>query len=117
MKHVRYTEPKPNFTRTMRIQDFVSLGIPAPPADAVWSTANGFTVVMSNKVSDSLVAKLPEDFMIMKELGDDEILSNDVMVTSSDQSASVDPKKSSDDSQGDPDDDDESLTGDDDLDA
>lgn len=103
MKEVRYIRVKPNFRRIMRVKDFVALGIDPPASDQMWSAQNRFTVVMSNELSDSLVAKLPAEFMIMNELGDDD--------APIDESASSDPQEQSDASEGDPDDDDESLTG------
>jgi hypothetical protein len=112
MPAVRYIRIRKGFKRTLRVKDLEQLGIPHEGQPLSWGVHNGFTIVMSKEMSDSLVAKLPNEFIALPVKGEDESPSTD----SVDDSESDDPQESVVDSEGDPEDDDESSTGDDDPD-
>lgn len=108
MKNVHYIKPKANFVRTLRPQDLASLGIDAKET-LVWSPENNFRLTLNNKVSESLVAKLPAEFRAIDVDGDDEPVEVvDPMTTIQSPQAVVN------DSEGDENDDDESSTLDED---
>lgn len=113
MRRVRYIKVRANFTRTLRVKDLEMLGIPHLNKPLSFHSGNQFTLVMSNKMAESLVAKLPKEFMMFDPEGDDETPEVLEPLTSLMPSINSKPEESSDDSLGDPDDDDESSTGDD----
>jgi hypothetical protein len=117
MKTVRYARPRPNFSRTFRVKDMDRLGIPHLGQPISFNMGNQFQVVMSNKMSESFVAKLPGEFILFDIKGNDEAPEVLEPLTSLTPSASSNPQESLFDSEGDPDDDDESSTGDDDPEA
>ena len=116
MKRVRYARPRPNFTRTFRVKDLDQLGIPHFDEPISFHSGNRFEVVMSNRMSESFVAKLPNEFILFDVDGDDEAPEVLNQMTSITPSASSNLQELPFDSLGDPDDDDESSTGDDDPD-
>lgn len=71
MKSVHYLHPRANFTRSLRVKDLDALGIEVKE-DLVFEPKNKFTIVLSNKTSDSLVAALPKEFKAYPADGDDE---------------------------------------------
>lgn len=108
MKNVHYTKPKSNFVRTLRPIDLASLGIDTKET-LVWSPQNNFCLTLNNKLSDSLVDKLPKEFRVVDINDDDEpVAVIDPMTTIQT------PQAVSDDSEGDENDDDESSTLDED---
>lgn len=108
MKHVHYIKPKPNFVRTLRPVDLASLGIQSKET-LEWSPQNSFCLTLANKLSDSLVDKLPKEFRAVDIDDDDEPVEViDPMTTIQT------PQAVSDDSEGDENDDDESSTLDED---
>ena len=111
MKNVHYAKPKPNFVRTLRPVDLASLGIDTKET-LVWSAGNNFCMTLSNKLSDSLVAKLPTEFRVVDIDDDDETVAViDPMTTI------LTPQAVSDDSEGEENDDDESSMLDEDEDS
>jgi hypothetical protein len=107
MKTVSYKRPRKNFRRTLRPIDLASLGIQTKET-LVWSGENQFSLVLNNKLSESLVAKLPNEFSMVDADGDEPDADDDE--SSEDQS-----EESPSDSDDDGNDDDESSTGDDPL--
>jgi len=63
MKAVRYANPRSGYVRILRTTDLDSLGIKHKGEDLVWSKENNFTIVMNNQMSDSLVERLPTEFI------------------------------------------------------
>jgi hypothetical protein len=63
MKSVRYTKGSKGIIRVMRPQDLDRLHVPHDGEDLVWNQANNFTIVMNNRMSDSLVERLPTEFV------------------------------------------------------
>lgn len=70
MKNVHYLNPMPDFIRILRPIDLASLGIHTKET-LVWSPDNNFCVTLNNKVSDSLVDKLPTEFRAIDVDGDE----------------------------------------------
>jgi len=70
MKNVHFVRAKKDFVRILRPIDLASLGIQAKET-LVWSEQNKFCLVLNNKLSDSLVEKLPEDFLATDAEGDE----------------------------------------------
>lgn len=115
MRSVRYTKNnRSSHKRTLRSSDFVLLGIDGVDHDVTWSAENGFTVVMNNKVSDSLVEALPNEFAIVGEDEPDPVVLDPM--TSLASSASLSPEESLDSSQDDENDDEGDSSADDDPD-
>lgn len=110
MKRVRYARPRANFERILRVSDLDALGVPHKGEPLVWNQANGFEIVMSNKMSESLVDKLPKEFILFDTDGEDEAPEVLEPMTSLAQSASDEPEELPDESESAGDDDDESLT-------
>lgn len=107
MKNVHYLKPKPNFVRTLRPIDLASLGIDTKET-LVWSAGNNFCMTLSNKLSESLVEKLPTEFRAVDIDDDDELVEvSDPMTTIQT------PQAVSDELEEDENDDDESSTLDD----
>lgn len=80
MKTVRWARPAANKRRILRVQDLVMLGIPdVSKTDLVWDKDNKFEIVMSNKASDSLAAKLPTEFVIFDAGGEDDDESDPIL--------------------------------------
>lgn len=117
MKSVRYMYPRANFRRVLRPTDLERLGMINVKETLVWEPENGFTIVMNNKLSDSLVDKLPSEFIALDADGDDEAPVVLEPMTSIAQSTSGNPAGSPIEAVPNLDDDDESSTDDDDLDA
>lgn len=109
MTTVRYARPKRNFERVLRVKDLDRLGILHAGQPLVWNDANGFQIEMSDEMSDSLVEKLPTEFIVFKPRQKDEI---HLDASASDESASADSVGSADASVDDEDDDDESSADD-----
>lgn len=107
MKTVSYKRPRKNFTRTLRPIDLARLGIQSKET-LVWSGENQFSLVLNNRLSDSLVAKLPAEFSAVDAEGDEPD-------ESSDESSEDQSEESPNDADDDGIDDDESLTDDDPL--
>lgn len=63
MRSVRYSNPRAGYQRILRTSDLEALGVKHRGEDLVWNTENNFTVVMSNQMSDSLVERLPTEFV------------------------------------------------------
>lgn len=108
MKNVHYIKRKPNFVRTLRPVDLASLGIQTKET-LVWSADNNFCLTLNNKLSESLVDKLPSEFKLT-DAPDDEFEAPEVidpLVTLQSPQAVVN------DSEGEQNDDDESSTLDD----
>jgi hypothetical protein len=63
MKAVRYVENRAGYVRILRTSDLDSLGIKHHGEDLVWNQENNFTIVMNNQMSDSLVERLPTEFV------------------------------------------------------
>lgn len=103
MKAVRYARPRPNFRRTLRPRDLDMLGLENKGETLVWSPENKFTIVMSNKASESLVAKLPGEFILFDAEGDDEPEEVLDPMTSLASTQSSSPEEQPDESQPDPD--------------
>lgn len=97
MKTVRYARPRANFVRRMRPIDLQRLGIDHKE-ELVWSQANQFQIVLSNKLSESLVAKLPGEFILFEAGGEDEAPEVKEPMTSIAESASVDSEDDPDES-------------------
>lgn len=89
MKRVRYARPRANFVRRLRPIDLRQLGIDHNE-ELVWNQANRFEIVLSNKVSESLVARLPDEFILFEAGGEDEAPEVKEPMTSIAESASVD---------------------------
>lgn len=70
MKSVHYTRPRPGFSRVLRPIDLASLGIQSKE-NLEWSGANNFCLVLNNKLSESLVEKLPAEFVMVDVDGDE----------------------------------------------
>jgi hypothetical protein len=64
MKRVRSKKARAGFTRILRTKDLDRLGIKHKGEDLVWSPENKHTLVMSDQLSDSLVEKLPTEFIV-----------------------------------------------------
>lgn len=108
MPAVRLIHIRKNFRRTLRVSDLDQLGVPHEGKPLSWDASNGFTIVTSREMSDSLVAKLPKEFIALPVPGEDEIRIDDDDV---DDSAQGNLFKLPSDSLIDPADDDESSTG------
>lgn len=100
MKNVHYRKPRANFRRVLRPKDLEQLGISGVKETLIWETSNRFTVVLNNKVSESLVEKLPTEFKMTDAEGDDEIPEVPELLTSLAESASSDPEGSVNESEG-----------------
>lgn len=72
MKRVRYARPRPHFTRGIRVKDMDRLGIDHKGQDLMFNAANHFEIVMSNKMSESLVDKFPGEFLVFDSDAEDE---------------------------------------------
>lgn len=116
MKAVRFNRPRANFRRILRPHDLEALGISSKET-LVWNPENNFTIVMNNKLSESLVGKLPGEFTMSDTEGDDEDPEVLDPMTSLAQSGSGHPEGSADESKDDPDDDDDESIDADDPDA
>lgn len=92
MKRVRYARPRANFTRGIRVKDMDRLGIEHKGEDLMFSQANGFEIVMSNKMSESLVDKFPGEFLVFDSDAEDEPVTVPEPMTSLAQSASDAPQ-------------------------
>ena len=92
MKRLRYARPRANFVRVIRVKDMDRLGISHKGEDLVFSTDNGFEIVMSNKMSESLVDKFPGEFLVFDSDAEDEPVEVPEPMTSLAQSASSDPQ-------------------------
>lgn len=76
MKTVRWARPAANKRRILRVQDLVQLGVEHKGEDLTWSKDNKFEIVMTNRMSDSLVGKLPGEFVVFDiegEAGDEPV--------------------------------------------
>lgn len=102
MYNVHYKYPRPDFNRVLRPQDLATLGIETKEI-LVWSTENNFQLTLNNKLSESLVAKLPDDFYLSNRQDDEPAPIVDDLDAGS-------PEEIVNDSQSDENDDDESLT-------
>lgn len=74
MKKVQYRHAGSGIVRVLRAKDLDRHGIEhklEDGEDMVWNEANGFSVVMSNRASDSLVELLPDEFEAVDEDADD----------------------------------------------
>jgi len=107
MKSVTYIRGRAKFRRVLRPSDLDRLGVPHKDEDLVFSPENKFTIVMNNKMSDSLVAAFPDDFKAYSVDGDDEEPEIEVKepLTSLTASSAQDPDESADDSEESGDDD------------
>jgi hypothetical protein len=104
MKRVRYARPRANFIRTLRVKDLDQLGIDHKGEDLVWDKDNGFEIVMSNKMSDSLVEKLPNEFILFDSDAEDEPVEVlDPMTSLASQQSEL-PEEEPESSESDPDD-------------
>jgi hypothetical protein len=65
MKAVRHRNPRAGYIRILRTSDLDALGIKHKGQDLVWNQDNNFTIVMNNQMSDSLVERLPTEFIAM----------------------------------------------------
>lgn len=110
MKRVRYARPRPGYKRTLRTKDLDQLGIEHKNEDLTWSPENRFEVVLSNKMSESLVAKLPGEFVLFDTDGEDEAPEVEERMTSLADSITRSGEGFSDDPVSDSGDDDESST-------
>ena len=72
MKSVRYLKARSGVVRILRTKDLDRLDIKHKGQDLVWNKDNNFTIVMNNQMSDSLVEKLPGDFVASDADGEDE---------------------------------------------
>jgi len=63
MKAVQYANPRAGYVRILRTTDLDSLGIQHKGEDLIWNKENNFTIVMNNQMSDSLVERLPTEFI------------------------------------------------------
>jgi len=79
MKSVRYIL---GHTRILRASDLDALGIKHKDEELVWNKENNFTVVMNNQTSDSLVERLPTEFVIVDEEEADETSDESSLATS-----------------------------------
>lgn len=75
MKKVLWVPGKnqPTYRRELSAADVQRLGASHAKADLVFSRENGFTLELSNEVSDSLVEKLPEEFVIVDDKEAEEV--------------------------------------------
>lgn len=64
MAQVRYLAPKPNYSRILRSEDLVRLGVDHPD-NIVFEKSNDWTIEMNDGACDALVSKLPEEFVIL----------------------------------------------------
>jgi len=107
MKKVRYLAKSDSHLRVLRPSDLVTLGIEPTSEDLVFSCDNDFTVEMENEACETLVAKLPEEFVLLE--APDEIQAREIQIGSDnspvapnlDQSGPAIPEGSSSDSEGD----------------
>lgn len=67
MKKVRWVAPQPTYRRELSVDDLVSLGAKSAKEDLVFSRENGFILELNNEVSDSLVDKLPDEFVLVDD--------------------------------------------------
>lgn len=72
MQSVTYLKGRAKFRRVFRVSDLDRLSIPHKGEDLVFSADNRFTIVMSNKMSESFVAAFPKEFKAYPAEGDDE---------------------------------------------
>lgn len=72
MKRVRSTKARSHYRRILRPQDLESRGVEHKGESLIFEGANGHEIVMSNKMSDSLVAAFPGEFLVFDVDGDDE---------------------------------------------
>ena len=109
MPAVRLIHMRKGFKRTLRPKDLDQLGVPHEGVALSWSAENQFTIVMSDEMSDSLVAALPKEFVALPVPGEAKTSIHDDFA---DDSAQGNLLGLLNDSLVDPADDDESLTGD-----
>lgn len=73
MKRVMTKKRGAEYIRILRTTDLDRLGIKHKGENLVWNRENNFTLEMSNQMSDSLVEKLPNDFIVSDADGEDEV--------------------------------------------
>ena len=109
MKRVRYINGRKDFRRILRPMDLQRMGIDHNH-ELCWETSNRFEIVLSNKVSDSLAARLPGEFILFEADGEDEAPAVEVLTNSVDDSAQVESESTPNKSVGDEKSPDESST-------
>lgn len=72
MKKVRWLASKNSYVRVLRPQDFSRLGT-LVTEDVTFSKENDFTVLMEDHACDTLVAKLPGEFVALEAPEDGEV--------------------------------------------
>ena len=106
---VRLIHIRKGYKRTLRVRDLDQLGIPHQGQPLSWGPENGFTIVMSDEMSDSLIAALPKEFIALLAPGQTRLSPK---VEIADDSGQGNLLGLLNDSLSDPDDDDESSTDD-----
>jgi hypothetical protein len=104
MKKVRWLAPRETRRRVLTAADFKQLGV-AHPSDETFSKENDFTVLMEDEACETLVSKLPDEFVVLGAPADEVTteegsleLASDYLIASSSQ---VQPEGSSSESLGD----------------
>ena len=65
MSRVRYLAAKPNYRRILRTEDLAALGVNHSET-IVFEQANNWTVEMSDEACETLVNKLPQEFVVLE---------------------------------------------------
>ena len=64
---IQWQAPRPTYRRVLRVKDLAQLGIESE-VDFVFEKANRFTLEASDRACETLVSKLPGEFVLLEPL-------------------------------------------------